>query len=275
MPANRLTALVVGRPTAPAFLDEFSRSTSNILIETTLTPSLQDARGVLASEEFDLVLLLGTDAQLLKEEVVGLRRAVPGTGLIVVTRLDSVNDVVQFVRCGADDALNDPPSTPELEHSILLAMERRAAISREGALLVRFSSPPATSVTSTLFGGTLLRISHPSSFDAAVRDYAEIMDLAIEEKAFKQKQEVPARLKELAERLGTLRASPRDVIEMHTAALGEKFRSGQVGRVQAHVEEGKLLLLELMGHVLSFYRSYAAVFWSRPRAGDAMKGTQK
>ena len=267
MTATRLTALWVSGRAEPAFLDPFARPTNPVQLSTTSVSTLDEAQTRLTAEEFDVVLLEAEAQPQTFQQIASLRRTAPGIALIVITELESVSDVVRFVRAGADDAVRNPPDPFELQHAIILAIERRASIGREGALLVRFAATPPTSVTAQMFGGTSLRNAEPEAFAELANAYAEIMELAIEERTYKKAQEVPSRLRDLAERLGTLRASPRDIVEMHTAALGEKFHGGRAGRVQAYVEEGKLLLLELMGDVVSFYRSYAAVFWTRARAG--------
>ena len=61
----------------------------------------------------------------------------------------------------------------------------------------------------------------------------------------------------IAEELGYLRAGPRDVVELHSSAL--KRKTGVVSHVkaQAYVEEGRVTLLELMGHLVSYYRTYS------------------
>ena len=53
-----------------------------------------------------------------------------------------------------------------------------------------------------------------------------------------------------------LSAGPRDVIDLHVSALQQRL--DQAGREEAAalVEEGRLLVLELMGYVVTYYRSY-------------------
>ena len=41
---------------------------------------------------------------------------------------------------------------------------------------------------------------------------------------------------------------------MHSAALKQKVRGAPPAKAQAYVEEGRLMLLELMGHLASYYR---------------------
>ena len=112
-------------------------------------------------------------------------------------------------------------------------------------------------VTSQMFGARPLRESAPAEFAALVERYAALLDLALDQRQYKIDHNVAQELRALADRLGFLRAGPRDVADLHGQALRGKI--GQTGRAQAQalVEEGRLTVLELMGYLVSFYRSYA------------------
>jgi hypothetical protein len=56
--------------------------------------------------------------------------------------------------------------------------------------------------------------------------------------------------------MGFLKASPRDVIELHTRTLREKNKDVTLAKAQMYVAEGRLMVLELMGYLTSFYRKY-------------------
>ena len=53
-----------------------------------------------------------------------------------------------------------------------------------------------------------------------------------------------------------MRAGPRDVVELHTTALKRRLSSAGVEQAEAYTEEGRLLVLELMGNLVSYYRVY-------------------
>lgn len=270
MSAIRLTALVVGRPAAPDYLDVLLLDDPPVItLDVRSVSDITHAIELLTHEEYDVLLyhLAGArPTDRLRGDLAQLRRLCPSLALIVFGAGDGgAAALLPYVSAGADDALPAAPGRRELERALLFAIERRTEPGREGALLVRFAAAESTAVTSTLFGGTVLRLADPAGFEELTQRYAAIMELAIEERAFRKSQQAPAQLRALAEALGTMRASPRDVVELHTAALGVKLRGGQIGRIQGYVEEGKLLLLELMGDLVAFYRNYAAVFWTRPR----------
>ena len=61
----------------------------------------------------------------------------------------------------------------------------------------------------------------------------------------------------MGEQLGRLKAGPRDVVEIHTIALKDKGNNNVPHpKTQAFMEEGRLLVLELMGHLVSYYRNH-------------------
>jgi hypothetical protein len=68
----------------------------------------------------------------------------------------------------------------------------------------------------------------------------------------------------LARRAGRLGASPRDVIEIHTAVLKEKEAEEGPQRARLFQAEGRLRLLELMGHLVTYYRDLVGI--GRPHA---------
>lgn len=61
---------------------------------------------------------------------------------------------------------------------------------------------------------------------------------------------------ELAALLGQLDAGPRDVVDLHRLAVTEVSRGAGPAQVRRTLEEGRLCLLQLMGHLVSFYRSH-------------------
>jgi DNA-binding NarL/FixJ family response regulator len=233
-------------------------------LSITYCPDAVTALERLRDEQFDVVLYYPPRPSD-EIEVARLRRAAPAALLIVAASLESADQILDLIRRGADDAIRIPVDPFELEHALLLARERRSGL-EEGALLKRFASVASTATTANLFGSKPLRTNHPDRFEELVREYAEILDIALEESMYRDAQQVPERLRALAHRLGEERVGPRDVVEMHTAAVGMRLRSGEIGRVQGYVEEGKMLLLELMGDVMAVYRAYAAVVWPKARS---------
>lgn len=125
----------------------------------------------------------------------------------------------------------------------------------QALLLISNSSP--SSITASMFGMHSLRESAPLVFEELVRSYATIMEQAMEQRAFKVKHDVSEGLRSMAERLGFLRAGPRDVVDIHSIMLQDKSRDANPIKAQAYIEEGRLMALELMGYLVSYYRNYS------------------
>lgn len=112
-------------------------------------------------------------------------------------------------------------------------------------------------VTADLYGAGSMLDHVPASFHRLIDDYAELLDLALEQRFYRIRHPVSARLRRLSEELGSVRAGPRDVMELHQAALTRKKESAPPRKAQAYLDEGRLLVLELMGYLASYYRKYS------------------
>ncbi len=102
------------------------------------------------------------------------------------------------------------------------------------------------------------------AFTQAVDRYRALLDEALRHRA----QQSPAHssgmpstfaaaLRDLGERLGLAQAAPRDIVDIHLAAVRAAGLDAPQARQQAYLEEGRLLVLELMGHLAAYYRSRA------------------
>lgn len=134
--------------------------------------------------------------------------------------------------------------------------ERVKEQEREIRGLLQLTSSP-TNITSSLFGVQPLHDSAPMVFEQMSRRYAELIEMAMEQRAYKVDHGLSEELRSMAERLGFLRAGPRDVIEIHSTVLQQKSSGAHPMKAQAYTEEGRLVVLELMGHLVSYYRNYS------------------
>jgi YesN/AraC family two-component response regulator len=102
--------------------------------------------------------------------------------------------------------------------------------------------------------GAHLHDRMPEVFQQFILRYEELLDLALDQRAFKVDHRLSDKLRALSKRLGQLRAGPRDLVEIHSKALKQKAAGSTPNRKQAAAEEGRLLLLELMGYLTTYYR---------------------
>ncbi|MFH0926090.1 MAG: response regulator [bacterium] len=117
-----------------------------------------------------------------------------------------------------------------------------------------------TAISSQMFGQKSLRETDSAIFEQFVNRYGELLDSALEQRDYKvEDNNVSKELQIMGEQMGFLKAGPRDVVEIHSLSLKRKTQGCTQSRAQAYVEEGRLMLIELMGDLASFYRKYAIV----------------
>lgn len=91
-----------------------------------------------------------------------------------------------------------------------------------------------------------------------VRNYVALLDMALEAIAFGDNEVTRHRtagLRSLSAHLADGRLGARDVIELHVSSLTEAMAGCAPTRVQALQREGRLQVLELMGHLVDTYRT--------------------
>jgi CheY-like chemotaxis protein len=147
----------------------------------------------------------------------------------------------------------------EAETALRLAREaerqRRERQEREIASFERLADPAVASVAARSYGAAPLRVSVPATLEGLRTRYAELLDQALEERAYRVDHGLSDRLRALANELGFLNAGPRDVVELHAGALRTRIQSVTPQRAQAYVDEARVLVLELMGYLVAYYRN--------------------
>ncbi len=134
--------------------------------------------------------------------------------------------------------------------------ERRIQeLQRELESLTILASAPATQITARMFGVRSLHEALPEVFAALSQRYGDVLEQAIEQRLYHVKHTTSDALRELAQSLGNLLSGPRDVMEIHTSVLQEKCMDVNSIKARAYAAEGRLLALELMGYLVSYYRT--------------------
>jgi DNA-binding NarL/FixJ family response regulator len=227
---------------------------------------LQETAEKLAREKFDLILLsLEIPVPSGLDALVKVRELADGMPIVVQTSSDDEKLVVKAFQLGADGylQLNNLDSNL-LAYQIRVAIERQEYRNNlkhrqqeeEFRELEQLIVGVQTSITAKMFGSETIRNSIPDIFQELVQNYGELLDLALEEQAYKVEHNLSDRLRTLADKLGFLKASPRDVVDIHTTTLRQKNQDVTLAKAQAYVSEGRLMVLELMGYLVSFYRKY-------------------
>lgn len=235
---------------------------------------LEDALELLRQRSFDAILLdLSLPDSSGLDTLKRILGQAPEMPVVVLTMLSDEWLGVQAVNAGAQDYLQKGTCVQEmLARSVRYAVERQRLLhelqharqqeqlarnANEIAAVEQLSHDTRTSVTAQLYGAAPLREAQPDLFDELVAQYGQILDQRLEQRAYKIDMNTSDTLREIASHLGFLRAGPRDVVDIHTQAIRRRVKNAGVIRTQAYVEEGRLLVLELMGYLASYYRTYA------------------
>lgn len=98
-----------------------------------------------------------------------------------------------------------------------------------------------------------LRNRLPQCFEACVDSYGPLLRRYVSELTSEHPKPKAAMVR-LAERLGAAHAGPKDVVEIHTAALERCATRVSLGNSAVLVVEGRLFALEMMGLLADYYR---------------------
>ena len=121
--------------------------------------------------------------------------------------------------------------------------------------LREISGSPNTTLTSRQFGTQPFQKSDPEGFDRFVASYESLLDGALMRRAYHVGEDtVSDQLRDMAGEMGSCRLTPRDIVEIYNTALKHKSNPVEsASKAEAFLEEGRLILLELMGYLVSYY----------------------
>ncbi|ABC24088.1 transcriptional regulator [Rhodospirillum rubrum] len=230
------------------------------LPQTRVLSSLADD---LAAESALVILVVGAFCPV-NALAAAVSDVVERAGVLVV--LDSPDDALGLaaMRAGADDWIAADLLEPEV--MIQRILERRRAASEhqlaldstlraeEADRLDKMVGGTPTPTTARTFGSRPLREGLPEVFASAVLSLNTLIDQAIDERIFGPGAGTDAGLRALADSLGFARASPRDVIDLYVTMLRGAEERPTPRRQALAAEEGRLIALQLMGHLVTHYR---------------------
>lgn len=188
--------------------------------------------------------------------------------VIVLTGQGNPKLAVEMMAAGAVDYLTKDEITPSiLQRAVRHALARRQfLIAQEEqrrqeleelqeavAAHRRLTGWQDGAITAQSAGVGPLRERSPTVFSALQRDYATLLDAYLEALAFDQPP--PWRdIGTLAHRLGDEGAGPRDVVDLYIGVVTAKCADANPKRARAYTQNGRLLALEVMGHLVDYYR---------------------
>lgn len=222
---------------------------------------LVDAEELLNSRPVDVVLLdlRLPDASGL-DGVKTLLNTLPELPIVVLTGMDDEELALACIDAGAQDYLSKEEMKPLLlKRAIGYAITRlREAQLRDlRATLGRYrhlsSDGTTTAVTAMTAGLVPVRDRNTETFRKMAGQYSQLLAQYLEQLGYK-KEKPRDFMASLVTRLGDLGAGPRDLIDLHVAALECVVHVEGIEKARAFVVEGRLLALEMMGLLVDYYR---------------------
>lgn len=205
-----------------------------------------------AAKDVDVVLLPISPLDQGLGSLVTIRAEAPTLPIVVLCAAEDEPLAVKAVQLGATDYL-----VTERLYGTLAARSLRHAV--EVARVRRVLARQHEEWPASLGGGAgsrpaPLRAAFPERFAELARNYGEILDRAVEQLLQRRPRSLEQQMQKLAGAAAELRAGPRDIVELHATAM--KQREAELGpqRMKLYLAEGRVRLLELMGHLVTFYR---------------------
>jgi hypothetical protein len=160
---------------------------------------------------------------------------------------------------GASEYLARPVKPGEMVSSLRKAIatsrdrEDQAAASREMASFQSMSNEQ-TKETAVIYNGAPLKREYPESFQRLLVEYNQLLDKAIEVRFFLVEKNLHERLTNLPGNLGLLKAVARDIIDLHRQCIVDRMDKAHPKEQRVILEESRLMLIELMGYLINYYR---------------------
>lgn len=229
------------------------------IADVAVASTLAEAEDAWASSGFDCVVLdLSLPDGWGLGSLLQLRRTVDAVPVIVLSGTQGPAFEGKALRSGAAKFLSKGDLAPgmlvDAVQEVLAADD--AAASSAIAEVRRLGHMPSP-VSRRMFGQTDYADDGRAEWDDLVGYYSDLLEVAIEEVAFESEGSVRGSLRDLAATLGSVRAGPRDVVRLHAAALEHQEGVRQGRSAPEFVHEARLVVLELMGYLASYYRAQA------------------
>lgn len=144
----------------------------------------------------------------------------------------------------------------------LLEAEKRASaeqikrLEQELKSMAEFS-PPTPVRKGEAAPQLLLNEANRDVFAKLVDEYIDLLEHAVKRQIYRVEYDISGSLRAMAEKMVLLQAGPNDVVNVHVKAINNCLTSSQKAK-EAYIEEGRLLVLELMGYLAKCYQERVA-----------------
>lgn len=175
--------------------------------------------------------------------------------LLTITPLrDLKGNITHYV--GILEDIRDRIRAEIAERKVSETEKKVMELERELQSLDKIISLHQPTITARSYGHIPLRESMPDLFNELLKNYTTLYHNYIEAQVYKINYDIMEQMKQYIDTLGNLKIGPRELIDIHTTSLKIMSKDMPSEKMQAYVNEGKLMLIELMGYLVNFYRNY-------------------
>jgi len=260
-PQPRVILLVEDNPADADFVEELLEQTDTERYTILRSTRISDAVDKLEKNQVDVVLLdlrLPDGAGL--STLHSIRAVDQNVPVVVLTGTEDEALAMSCIHAGAQDYLcKGEIRSASLRRAIGYAITRirEAQVRQMEALLRQYrglsNQTSQTSVTAALAGSGVVRERHPEVFADLVHSYIRLLEAYYEQLVFRKEKPRDA-MEYVITSLGDCGAGPRDLLDVHVAALDELMNRPSTKPGSSLLIEARLMALEMMGLLVDYYR---------------------
>lgn len=201
-----------------------------------------------------------------EESLQRAKAAAPKAAIVIVTGNQDEEFAARCIKEGASDyVVKDTLSPDTLARSIRLALARRELEDetrrkiermREENERVRQALAPVSPAAAKAVNAVPLNEAATQAYERLAADYADLLELAVDEHAFTVDHGVREKRGHLAARLGAMGAAATDVVALHASFVKRRGGELQGKALLAYLDAGRVLLLGIMGDLADHYRRH-------------------
>ena len=197
--------------------------------------------------------------------ITDLRALAPELPVVIVTGSDDPELPLQALEAGAQDYLRK-------DHLDDLPTRLRMAVARQRFSNRRVNAAPQPAAAAHLDLSETLRreqqvsLRHlglgplkdalPDVFSRLQKEYRTLLEASLATRTHRGRPRPTVEARSLATTIAGLNAVPRDLVDLHVATLDGLADDVHPDRVAALADEGRLVLLEVMGHLAMAFRTH-------------------
>jgi DNA-binding NarL/FixJ family response regulator len=219
---------------------------------------ISDALGILSRDAIDVILLdLGLPDSSGAETLVTIHALAGRAPIVVLSGRDDDALAMQCIDLGAQDYLSKSEIRPvSLRRSIGYAIARShdAEIRDLRDALERYRDLSTTAMqAATPADCGALRDRAPEAFGDLAEEYTRLLRRHFDGLVVRVEKPRTA-MTRIVTLLGNQGAGPRDLVDVHAAALSRSVEGSNTLKARTLALEGRLLALEMMGLLVEYYR---------------------